>query len=347
IYGSSQYGNISKSINGGNSFFNISRNIPADNAERGAWTTPFMLDQNNPDILYVGYSDLYKSKDGGNNFEAISDFPVPPAQPASTFIVSPADNNYIYLAHRIVHSIEEPSRMWSTFDGGDSWTEITAGLPQELYFTYVTADESNPELVWLTVGGFSEGKKVYRSDNGGDSWENISYNLPNVPVNCIVQDANSLNNTVYIGNDLGVYYTNDNMDRWELYSEGLPNVIVSELEILEEENKIYAATFGRGIWEGDLVFEETVNTQNSFSAIFEASVSPSPNNGQFNLLIENAPINSPLIIKLVDVKGRVLLHQNQVINSENINLDLDLPFGLYFMRLEIGGQKKVLRFVVE
>ncbi|MEL6944825.1 MAG: hypothetical protein AAFO82_19380, partial [Bacteroidota bacterium] len=197
IYGSSQYGNISKSINGGNSFFNISRNIPADNAERGAWTTPFMLDQNNPDILYVGYSDLYKSKDGGNNFEAISDFPVPPAQPASTFIVSPADNNYIYLAHRIVHSIEEPSRMWSTFDGGDSWTEITAGLPQELYFTYVTADESNPELVWLTVGGFSEGKKVYRSDNGGDSWENISYNLPNVPVNCIVQDANSLNNTVY------------------------------------------------------------------------------------------------------------------------------------------------------
>ncbi|MEM8525416.1 MAG: T9SS type A sorting domain-containing protein [Bacteroidota bacterium] len=349
IYGSSQYGNISKSTDGGNRFFNISRNIPADDAERGAWTTPFMLDQNDPETLYVGYSDLYKSEDGGESFEAISDFPVPAAQPASSFIVSPADNNYIYLAHRIVHSIEQPSRMWRTFDGGDTWTEITEGLSEELYFTYVTADESNPELLWLTVGGFSNGQKVYRSDNGGDTWENISYDLPNVPVNCITQDANSPSNTIYVGTDLGVYYLNDNLDTWQLYSEGLPNVIVSELEILESEEKIYAATFGRGIWEGDLVFEESVNTEEAFTATFNATVSPSPNSGQFNLQLENLSNTQQLNIKLVDVRGRVLLQQEQSVNTNNLNLDfdLDLPFGLYFMRLESGGKSRVVRFVVE
>ncbi|MEM6697426.1 MAG: T9SS type A sorting domain-containing protein [Bacteroidota bacterium] len=348
IYGSSQFGNISKSVDGGNNFFNISRNIPANN-ERGAWTTPFMLDKNDSETLYVGYSNLYKSKDGGENFEAISDFPVPSAQPASIFTVSPADNNYIYLAHRIVHSIEEPSRMWRTFDGGETWTEITSGLPQELYFTYVAADESNPELLWLTLGGFSDGQKVYRSDDGGDTWENISYNLPNVPVNCITQDPNSPSNTIYIGTDLGVYYLNDNLDAWELYSKGLPNVIVSELEILDSENKIYAATFGRGIWEGDLVFEESVNTDEEFTATFNATVSPSPNDGQFSLQLENLPNAKQLNIKFVDIKGRVLLQQERAINLNDLSLDfdLDLPFGLYFMRLESGKRSKVVRFVVE
>jgi len=348
IYGSSQYGNLAKSVDGGNSFFNISGNIPADNAERGAWTTPFMLDKDDAETLYVGYSNLYKSEDGGDTFKAISDFPVPATQPSSSVIVSPADHNYIYLAHRIVHSIEEPSRMWRTFDGGESWTEITEGLPQDLYFTYVTADESNPELLWLTLGGFSDGQKVFRSVDGGDTWENISYNLPNVPVNCIAQDPNSLSNTIYIGTDLGVYYTNDNLDTWELYSEGLPNVIVSELEILESENKIYAATFGRGIWEGDLLFE-AVNTKEEFTTSFEATVSPSPNNGQFSLQLGNLPNNQPLNVKLVDVKGRILLQQERAVDSNNLNLDfnLNLPFGLYFMRLEIGEQRRVVRFVVE
>ncbi|MEN0051430.1 MAG: T9SS type A sorting domain-containing protein, partial [Bacteroidota bacterium] len=260
-----------------------------------------------------------------------------------------ADNNYIYLAHRIVHSIEEPSRMWRTFDGGETWTEITSGLPQELYFTYVAADESNPELLWLTLGGFSDGQKVYRSDDGGDTWENISYNLPNVPVNCITQDPNSPSNTIYIGTDLGVYYLNDNLDAWELYSKGLPNVIVSELEILESENKIYAATFGRGIWEGDLVFEESVNTDEEFTTTFNATVSPSPNDGQFSLQLENLPNAKQLNIKLVDIKGRVLLQQERAINLNDLSLDfdLDLPFGLYFMRLESGKRSKVVRFVVE
>ncbi|MCB0588953.1 MAG: hypothetical protein KDD06_26930, partial [Phaeodactylibacter sp.] len=72
IYGSYQYGSIAMSINGGDDFFTISNNIPAENNERAAWTTPFMLEPGNPDVLYVAYTNLYRSPNGGSSFQQLS-----------------------------------------------------------------------------------------------------------------------------------------------------------------------------------------------------------------------------------------------------------------------------------
>ncbi|MCB9298623.1 MAG: T9SS type A sorting domain-containing protein [Lewinellaceae bacterium] len=347
LYGSSQFGNIVGSDDGGNSFFSVSGNIPSGNNEREAWTTPFMLEPGNPDVLYVAYTNLYKSTNGGGSFQRISDFPVP-ALPSSSFAVSPADKDYIYLAHRLYQSLGQPSYMWRTRNGGNSWDNITEGLPDELFFTYVTADDDDPNLVWVSVGGFSEGRKVYRSDDGGDTWQNISYNLPNIPVNCIVQDPNSPVNSVYIGTDIGVYYLNGGTQEWELYSEGLPNVIVSELEILPGEDKIYAATFGRGIWEGNTA-DELVAVGAPGVELLAARVSPNPNEGAFQLDVDGLPANGELAVEVVDITGRRVLQRRETASGSRLSrqYELELPYGLYFLRVTAGRQRKVVRFVVE
>ncbi|MCB0558717.1 MAG: T9SS type A sorting domain-containing protein [Lewinellaceae bacterium] len=347
IYGSSQYGSIVGSDDGGNGFFSVSSNIPAGNDERAAWTTPFMLEPGNPDVLYVAYTNLYKSVDGGGSFQQLSNFPVP-GLPASSFAVSPADPDYIYLSHRIYHSLGQPSYFWRTRNGGNSWENVTDGLPDDLYFTYTTADDANPNLVWMTVGGFSDGQKVFRSDDGGDNWQNISYNLPNIPVNCVVQDPNSLINGLYIGTDIGVYYINDEMEEWELYSEGLPNVIVSELEILASEGKLYAATFGRGIWEGNTV-DETVGVDNPRLDVLTAKVSPNPNDGAFLLEVEGLPPAQGFSVEIVDITGRRVLQAQESAagNRFAAQYELELPYGLYFLRVTAGKQRKVVKFIVE
>ena len=60
LYGSSQFGRILRSYNGGIHYQNISSDITQNTNEFAGWTTPFMLQPNNPDILYAAYSNLWK-----------------------------------------------------------------------------------------------------------------------------------------------------------------------------------------------------------------------------------------------------------------------------------------------
>ena len=82
--------------------------------------------------------------------------------------------------------------------------------------------------------------------------------MPNLPVNCIVHQKQA-NGDIYVGTDVGVYHKDNSMTDWAPYMNGLPNVVVNELEINYNTQKIVAATFGRGIWESDL------NTNSTFT----------------------------------------------------------------------------------
>src|SRR5690606_13978686 len=115
-------------------------------------------------------------------------------------------SKFIYVAKRPIHSLNEKSKVLVTKNGGQLWTDITAGLPDSLYFTYLTLDENHPENVWISCAGFANNQKVFYSNNGGLNWQNISQNLPNVPVNCVLLDQKSANNTLYAATDVGLYY---------------------------------------------------------------------------------------------------------------------------------------------
>jgi PKD repeat protein len=96
-------------------------------------------------------------------------------------------------------------------------------------------------------------EKVYFSDDGGSTWTNISGTLPNIPANCIIINELDSLETIYLGTDLGVFTKDSTSLNWNNLNSGtLPNVIVSELEIQYSSNKLFAATFGRGLWSFDL-----------------------------------------------------------------------------------------------
>jgi PKD repeat protein len=59
--------------------------------------------------------------------------------------------------------------------------------------------------------------------------------------------------------DVGVYYIDNTLEEYETFWDGLPNVIVNELEINYQVNKIRAATYGRGLWESDVRMTEPVS----------------------------------------------------------------------------------------
>jgi len=104
----------------------------------------------------------------------------------------------------------------------------------------------------VTLSGYLDGNKVYMSNDAGVTWNNYSEGLPNLPADCIVYQ-NGSNDRLYVGMDVGVYYHDNSMSSWQLYNNGLPKVIINELEIQYSSGKLRAATYGRGLWECDLL----------------------------------------------------------------------------------------------
>ena len=237
LYGELYYGDIYRSMNGGGSFTQITNSLP----ETGGWVTPYVQDPTDPQTLYVGLVNVWKSTDRGDSWNAISSF----ATSANLTIVevAPSNPDVIYVG--------TGSTLNKTTNGGISWQGIS-NPPGAGTVTYLAIHPSNPDQIWATSSGYSTANKVFFSTNGGTSWTNISGSLPNVPANCIVYQVNSPER-VYVGTDIGVYYRDLTTSDWQDYNTGLPNVIVNELEIQYATRKLRAATYGRGVWQSDLV----------------------------------------------------------------------------------------------
>lgn len=242
LYSSSQYGNIVRSSDGFTSnATDIQANIPG--TPQGAWVTPYMLDPKTNTTIYAGYNKLYKSTNRGNTWTSIS-ATFDASKNLTNLAISESDPKIIITGTL--------NNIYRTTNGGTTWKTITGSLPGgSSGITYVCIHPTNPALVWVTCGNYSSGKKVYKSTDTGTTWTSISGTLPNVPVMCIVYEKGSKNG-LYIGNDFGIYYRNDDLTDWVFFSRNLPRVPVAELEIQYTAKKIRAATFGRGIWESNL-----------------------------------------------------------------------------------------------
>ena len=238
MYGSVYYGAIRKSTNGGNSFTSIA---PANN---GAWVTPYILDRSDPQTIFIGYEELYKSIDAGSSWNIITNNETNGGK-IDQVQISKSNPNIIYFS--------DNANIFKTDDGGINWLNVTSSLPNKT-ITAIVIHPIDENRVWLTFSGYSNNEKVYFSDNGGSSWINISGTLPNVPVNSIILNEMDTLETLYLGTDLGVFIKDSTVNDWNNFNNySLPNVIVSELEIQYPSNKLIAATYGRGLWSIDLL----------------------------------------------------------------------------------------------
>ena len=271
MYGALYYGDIRRSTNGGASWTNIQNNMP--NNPSGAWVTPYTLVEDTPDTIIVGMKHVFRSFDRGNTWSIIGNN-LAGGSNLNFIKVAPSNPDYIYAGR--------DGDIYRTTNGGSSWTSMTSPGSN---IKMLEIHPNDPDSLWAVRSNFSSGNKVFVSSDGGASWTNITNNLPNIPANCIVYQKGTANG-IYIGMDIGVYYIDDNLLQWELYNDFLPNVEITELDINYDEEKIYASTYGRGLWKSDLI-------TNPVTCFFPANLaldSISGNNGHFSW---NTPIIPP------------------------------------------------------
>ncbi len=232
---------------------------------KGDWITPIAYCSKDGSLT-AGYEDVYRMQspasaniadwerlETGTFFPKFDDDGDPMA--LNHLEVAPYDSDVIFACHNLE---DNESDLYRTFNGGLTWaTDHFDSAINKIVF-----HPTDRQQMWIALDGNfgAPGKRLYHTQSSGQSWTDVSNvdELPKSPITALVYQ-NGTDDGLYIGTDVGVYYKNDDMEDWAHFSKDLPAVLVTDLEISHCTDKIYASTFGRGIWEAPLY-------ENSFTA---------------------------------------------------------------------------------
>lgn len=339
IYAESQYGNLRKSVNGGNNFGNIlNSNMEQD---RKNWSSPLAMHPQDPEILYFGTYRVWKTTNGGNNWTAVSNDLTQDIgsgySTLSTIAISSLDPN-------IVIAGSDDSRVHISTNGGNTWEDISDGLP-ERWITRVAADPFDSNIIYATVSGFRWDEPlphVFKSSDQGQTWNNISSNLPELPVNCMVPDP-EIQNRLFVGSDAGIFCTEDGGQSWWSLTEGIPNVPVFDMKIHNPTRTLVIGTHGCSAYKLDID-----NITNIESLAVKVSGSgylhnyPNPFYSETHILFTLVK-NSHISLTIYNSSGQIVktLKQGSLTKGThtikwygNDDRGQALPVGIYFVQLQ-------------
>ncbi|WP_296381964.1 T9SS type A sorting domain-containing protein [Winogradskyella sp.] len=310
IYGTTQFGGLNKSTNGGSNLVGITSPVGDGNWN---WVVPIEQDPIVQNTIYAAYKEVFKSLDGGATWNSISqDFGVN----IDHFKIASTDNSKMYLAIN--------GAFWYTTNGGISWAQSTLNLAGG-GINEIAVHPTNPNKIAIAT---TNSERVYLSNDNGQSWVSIRWDLPNFSSQALTWQNNGKDG-LYVGMNYGVYYTdNDLGNTWVLFNNGLPNVRINELEINTADNRIYAATYGRGLWRSN-VYDVTLSV-NDFE-FNDLSVYPNPAKSEVNLKWNKS---EDVSVRIYNTLGKVVYYGKEVnlFNGLKVNVST-FNSGVYFVKL--------------
>ncbi len=246
VYATAQFLVVGRSLDGGANFETIS---PPNLGGPVAFIAPFVMSPTNPGVLYAGSNFLFKSFNGGSTWFVGQGGVQIDGNPILLLAVAKQNDDVVYLA---TSPFVGRGRVHRTLDGGSTFTDLTGTLPDR-YPGDMAVHPTDEATVYLTLSGFGS-SHVFRSTDYGDTWSDIDQgNLPDVPTTAVIVDP-LFPAHVYVGNDIGVYFTANGGTTWSPLAAGLSEaVLVNELNISAANRKLRAFTHGQGVFERDLI----------------------------------------------------------------------------------------------
>ncbi|MFZ9691104.1 MAG: VPS10 domain-containing protein [Phycisphaerales bacterium] len=127
-----------------------------------------------------GERGLYKTTDAGATWRPVLE--KGEWTGVTDVVMDPTDPDVLYAAthqrHRTVWGLVNggpESGIFKSTDGGETWTELTRGLPsQDKGKMSLGVSHQNPEVVYATIELAGRTGGIWRSENGGASWSKMS-----------------------------------------------------------------------------------------------------------------------------------------------------------------------------
>lgn len=262
-------------------------------AKTGTRNYRYSFDENSP---VEGLSEIYISGQGSQ---------------ASVFSISP------YTTDSTVLFIGTLSGKIIRVDGADddNFTRTfihSSAMPNGTVSSIAFGQSEDEILVTFSNYGVPS---VWHTSNGGTTWRNIEGNLPNLPVRSSLMYPYN-DNKALLATELGIWKSEDifaDTVVWEQSINGLQNVRVDMLRTRTSDDKIVAATYGRGL----------------FTSTFEGTKPPE---AQFEVSQTNACIDE--VIELTDqslnvidsIKWNISPSNYTIVNGNNNSSMVSLEF---------------------
>ncbi len=335
VFGESQYLNLLRSDDHAVSFnyLNLAR------GDTQNFAGPFVLCHSNFDVIYAGSDYVEKSINGGSNWNYTNGGSPLDGNPVLVLEASRSNENLVYAATSPV--VFPQVNLYKTSNGGNNWTDVTAGLPDR-YIMDIAIDPFNNQIVYVALSGFGT-DHIYKSTDGGATWNAVSNGLPDVPTNTICIDPLSPN-IIYTGNDLGVFVSTDAGSTWTDFNDGLYDAtFVMDISFSPVNRKLRLATHGKGIFER-LMLPVTVGLTQTAKNDLQIKAFPNPLHDQATIYFTSLS-NENIIIDLYNMKGELVksIREKSNLSSHEIKLNMSaFPSGFYLLKMEDGDRKSSL-----
>ncbi len=227
-------------------------------------TAPLIFSPADSHTLYLGSNVLFKTTDGGNEWDIISpdltrENPGVP-QNLGVFVESdPAKGKHRGVIYSLAPSPKDAKLIWAgtddglihvTRDGGNNWANVTP--PELTSWTKVAqldASHYDTATVYAAINRFRLDDLhpyIYRTHDGGKNWQKIVDGIPDdEPVNTVREDPKR-KGLLFAGTERTVYVSFDDGDHWQSLRLNLPASSIRDLVIHDDD--IVIGTHGRSFW---------------------------------------------------------------------------------------------------
>jgi photosystem II stability/assembly factor-like uncharacterized protein len=239
-----------------------------DTSLAGPFIPRIAMDPSNPSTLYVTAEKIFRTDDRGDSWTAVT----PSVAATQRCWQDPVAGRTCAAGQYFVAAAVAPTAsqtlyagalngdVWVTTNRGATWQSVAganAGPLPVRAVDDIVVDPLDARTAYVAYSGFEAGGSgtghVFRTADGGATWQNLGAGLPDVPVNALLIDPDSVGTSaprvLYAGTDVGVYrITLDGSGTWQPFGTGLPVVVVNRLAYNASTRQLLAATYGRGVW---------------------------------------------------------------------------------------------------
>ena len=236
---------------------------------RFQWTFPVHISPHDHERVYVGSQHVHVTTNGGQSWEVVSpDLTTnDKTKQQTTGGLTPDDAGPTYgsVLFAIAESPLQEGEIWTgsndglvhvSLDAGQSWTDVTANLPDlPRLGTVSNIEPSRHEAgtAYLTVDRHQQGDTepyVYKTTDFGASWASLSRTIPRSVFSYahVIREDPVRPGLLYLGTENALYVSLDDGANWRRMRSNLPPAPVHDLTIQSHFNDLVVATYGRGFW---------------------------------------------------------------------------------------------------